>query len=205
MTFDCPGVKTPKPATTGSCRYVSATVNSLKCLDLNSTRDRVACRLGLTRFDTANGLQIAYLPEECNQADTGDEKDACVKLYSESQNCWHLDIGARNSCLKEMFNITDIVAMKNSCKTGADFNNTCYTSLKKNVYGLVRLKIYELEERAKVMMDNGLITKDQATGITTQLEQDIVSFDNANNKIGRVKVLNDVKSQWAAFISEVRK
>ena len=165
-------------------------------------KDRVSCRLGLTAADLANELKIAYLPEECRQINNPDQKDACIQTYSESQKCWQFDIGQqRNSCLKDMLNITDISAQKDNCQNNAD----CNANLKNNVYTLAKFKIYDLEERAEEMLDKNLITKDQAATIITQLEQDKILFNQAINKNGRITALNAAKTHWIAFINEVRK
>ena len=200
LVDDCPNVNTPKPAETGSCAYVSETLYSLKCHNLGTMKERVECRLRLTDADLKKELQIAYLPEECRALNNDAEKEDCVLLYSKSQQCWGLPIGnLRNNCLKKILDIKDIKEEKQSCK-----NPACFASLKKKSYALIKFGFYDLEERAENLYEKGLISKEKAAEIITELEQDKVAFNQAASKEQRKQVILETKKSWNEFVLSLK-
>src|SRR3989344_5555312 len=56
MTFDCSTTDTPRPSELEDCRYVSATIKQLKCGNLITLKERVACRLSLSSAEQQEEL-----------------------------------------------------------------------------------------------------------------------------------------------------
>lgn len=200
LVDDCPNVDTPKPIEKAFCTYVSELVASLKCTNLGSLKQRVDCRLGLTDIDLRRELQIAYLPEECRYIKDSDEKDDCVKVYSQSQPCWKFPIGEKRvSCLRQVLGIKYINEEKESCAN----NDKCINILRKKVYALIKFRFYDLEERAEELYEDGKITKEKAVDIISQLEQQKVKFNTANSKEQRKQVILDTKELWKNFVASI--
>lgn len=200
LSYDCPSADTKKPAEVESCNYISNMIASLKCHNLGTIKERVACRLGLTDADLRNELEIAYLPEECRALNNDADKEDCVMIYSKSQQCWTLPIKKRSNCLKQIFDIKDLKNERVSCK-----NPSCFATIKKKAYMLIKFKFYDLEERAEMLYDNKLITKEQAADIIAKLEENKIAFNGAKTKEERKQIILETKKLWNNFIFEVKK
>ncbi|MEK6922925.1 MAG: hypothetical protein AABX08_03955 [Nanoarchaeota archaeon] len=200
LTTDCPGVETAKPSEKESCTYVSQVLSSLKCHNLNTLKERVTCRLGLEENDLNRELKIAYLPEECRTITNKGEREECVLIYSRSQRCWALPIGSeRTNCVNQILGITDIKIQKESCAN----DNACLNSLRKNVYVSIILRLYDLEERAEDLQEQGKITKEQAADIISSIEEKKVEFRKATSKEQRKQIILDAKALWQAFVTKI--
>ncbi len=192
---------TPKPVETASCTYVSELVASLKCMNLQTLKQRVDCRLGLNDSDLRTELQIAYLPEECRALYDPDEKDACIKLYSDSQPCWKLPQGEqRRDCLRHILNILDIEKHKQYCGQGA----ACLIDLRRKVYALIKFSFYDLEERTEDLYKDGKITRQQAVEIISQLEVEKMNFNQATSKQQRQQIIKGTKDIWRDFAGHIK-
>ena len=196
LTDDCATADTPKPMERGSCTYVSAMVASLKCTNLGTVRKRVECRLGLSEAELNRELQINYLPEECRTITDADTKDACIKLYADSQPCWKMPQGNnRMMCLQSLLHVSDIAVQKQACGQ----QQSCLDDLRKNVYALIKFRFYDLEERAEELLEDGTITTSQATEIIAQLEEQKIKFNAAKTKEQRRDIIIGTKSLWQEF------
>jgi hypothetical protein len=192
----CPNADNTAPLETESCTYVSTLTASLKCSDLDTMKKRINCRLGLTESDLPAGLEIAYMPEECSVLSNINDKESCIKLYSDAQKCWSFAIGQkRTDCLKQVLNLGSMNSRKSSCNDDA-----CLNRFRQDVYSLAKLHIDELEERAATMVDKGLATKSEASDIMTSLEQEKLLINNAADNTQRINALNDAKDSWNGFI-----
>ncbi len=201
LTNDCAGIETQKPVEVASCTYVSNLISSLKCSNLASLNERVACRLDLSENDLKKELEIAYLPEECRNINDNKKKDECILLYGSSQKCWILPIGdAREGCLKNILNIKDIQTQKQDCNN----NQECLGNLKNNVYALIKFRFYDLEERAEELYEKDIIDKNKAADIIAKLEEEKVKFNEAKNKDERKQIILDTKKLWGDFITNLR-
>src|SRR3989338_3408278 len=74
MTYDCPGYTSPQPAGIKECGH-------LQCGNRANVRDRVACRLSLTRAGLAREYELQYLPEECRLIKSETDQRACISRY----------------------------------------------------------------------------------------------------------------------------
>ncbi len=201
LTVDCASVNTPRPSEKESCVYVSHVLSSLKCANLESVRDRVHCRLGLEEAELQKELEIRYLPEECRSILSTKERENCVLLYARSQKCWHLPIGEeRINCLRNILDIKNINKQKEACKNSA----TCLSSLRKNVYSLIKFRLYDLEERAEELIEKNITTREQAAVIIIALEEKKLEFNKATTKEQRKQIIQDVKVLWKGFIEGLK-
>jgi len=201
-TVDCASADTTKPSEKESCVYVSQVLSSLKCGNLKTMRDRVHCRLGLEESELQKELEIRYLPEECRSIPSINERENCVLLYARSQKCWHLSIGEeRMNCLRDVLDLKNIKDQKDACKN----NSACLSSLRKNVYSLIKFRLYDLEERAEELIEKGIITTEQAADIISALEEKKLEFNKATTKEQRKQVIQDVKLLWREFIAQIKK
>lgn len=184
LSYDCPSADTEKPAEVESCAYLSNIISSLKCYNLGAIKERVACRLGLSDNDLRNELKIAYLPEECRALSNDADKEDCVMIYSKSQQCWTLPINQRSNCLRQILDIKD---------------------LKKKAYTLIKFRFYDLEERAEMLYEKNLITKEQAADIIANIEEKKIAFNGAKSKGERKQIILETKKLWRDFIFDIKK
>jgi hypothetical protein len=177
------------------CEYNSALSESLECKDQGTLRERIQCRLDLKK-SPPQGLNIAYMPEECTALFDEAGKDACITRYSDVQNCWNSNSEKTDTCLKQHFNLNNVAQRKNQCGNDA----TCLYSLSSDVNNLAALRIQELENRAETMLNKGLIDESATVDIISYMEQQKLAFQNSPSSGDRVRVLNSVKQKWKSFI-----
>ena len=201
LVSTCPNADNEKPLETQFCEYVTPTSSKLKCTEMDTTRQRVLCRLGLSSKDLSAGLNLAYEPEDCRAIYDSVKRDECIKQYSDMQQCWEYDTGSsRTRCIKDRLNVLDVSKSVSVCKTDV----TCIALVRKNVYALIKFQIDELENRAKEMNNQDLITKSQAADVMSFLEQQKLAIDNAKSKQDRIKAVESAKQQWIEFINQVK-
>ena len=200
LTNDCATVDTSTPVESARCTHVSALVASLQCTNLGTLRKRVECRLGLSDTELNRELKISYLPEECRTIADADKKDACIKLYSDSQPCWKLPQGnQRMSCLQETLHLKSIEDEKRACAG----DTACVQDLRMKVYALIKFRFYDLEERAEELYEDGVITKSQATDIIARLEEQKIKFNAATTKQQRQDSIVETKLVWQEFTARI--
>lgn len=131
MTYDCPSVVTPSPATSAPCRPSSVTPPStgsgadnpssrpaqvvpstpsntgapaaqIRCGNLGTARERIRCRLLLTHEELVAEQQLMYLPEECRLFAEDAARDSCTMRYKSFAPCWNSPAGeARFACARQ--------------------------------------------------------------------------------------------------------
>jgi len=180
----------------------SENAKNVTCSNLTTVRERIRCRI---RLAAAN--EINYLPEEC-RAMAGDERARCIEDYKKVQTCWSLR-GTRDrvACVREKFGLLGNLSQeKISCDEKIDSEKTaCLNNLRAKAYGIIKFRLYNLEERAESLMDKGLISEELAVNFITALELKKVEFNEATSLAARKKVLEDVKVLWEAFRQEAMK
>ncbi len=78
--------------------------SKLECSNESTMRERIKCRLRLSREEQAAGLY--YLPEECRELESGDKQE-CMAKYDAVQPCRFMKGDeSRFACVKEKLNIT---------------------------------------------------------------------------------------------------
>lgn len=210
MTRTCELVKTcknpykVKPPEIGDCKYVSKLLSNLKCQNLNNMKARVKCRLTLTDNELSEELRISYLPEECNAVENAFEREKCVNLYGDSQECWVIEEGAeRWKCLRKILNVGDLEGAKQICEKSSN-KAKCGAELKYGVYGLIKSRFYNLEERAEEYLEEGRTNLDEVVDIVTSLEEKKQEFNKAKTTEERRRIILDTRSVWKEFEKKVK-
>lgn len=193
----CPGADNDLPLELMECEYVSELSASLECRDQPTLMQRIQCRFDLER-DPPQGLNIAYMPEECAAIFDEEGKNECINRYSAVQRCWGNDFKNTDSCLKQQLNMNNVMQRKNQCND-AD----CLYRLNSDVNNLAKLRIHSLIYRAELMFKNNLADKDSAIDIIAYMEQQKLAFQNSPTAGDRVRILENVKNEWNDFIDEL--
>ncbi len=191
----CPNADNDMPLELMDCEYVSQLSLSLECRDFPTLKQRVGCRLDLDK-DPPEGLDIAYMPEECIAVLDETGKEECIMRYSDAQSCWNNDYKRTDNCLKEQLDLKNIASRKNSC----DGDASCLYSLNDDVDNLAKLRIHELEYRAERMLSKGMLSKDSAIDIISYLEQQKLAFENSPSTSEKIRALSNVMEKWVDFI-----
>lgn len=187
-TIDClPPAEQPAAAVSGE---------TLKCGGYLEVRDRVQCRLRL-REEQKNEYEN-FFPEECH---SWEDQEKCVALYRLVQGCWRLPANtARIACLRGKVGITTVVSEKAACRGDAG----CLTALRENVYTLIKLRLYNLEETAEELTDEGKITEAQLTDFVVKMEESKSAFNQAQTKEERRAVILQARKYWIELMQQVQ-
>ena len=178
--------ETPAPEETGG---------KLKCGGYLDIEDRVKCRLDL-REEQADEYEN-FFPEECR---SWKDQKKCVQLYKAVQNCWKLPNSiARISCLQGKVGIINVREQKSAC--GED--QACLQKLREDVYTLIKLRLYNLEEEAEEWMEEGKLSKDDVADFVIKMEQSKLAFNQAQNKQERKQVIMQARQYWLELVKKV--
>ena len=203
--YDCPFVTDPVPKEAETCEYVSKLLSSLKCQNLGTSRERVACRLGLSEKEQEYELQIQYLPEECRVISEVAERESCVKRYGSLRPCWTKPYSQRAGCVRSVLGMKDVKGEVEACdKKSAGEKPFCMKSLRGKVDQLTKARFYDLEERAEELMEQGA-NKDIITDFVTNVELKKQEFNKATAIDEKKQTVLEVREFWQKFISDVRK
>ena len=167
-----------------------------KCGGYLDLPDRVRCRLDL-REEQADEYEN-FFPEECR---SWEDQQKCVQLYRSVQNCWELPNSvARISCLQGKVGITNVREQKSGC--GED--QTCLQKLREDVYTLIKLRLYNLEEEAEEWMEDGKLTSEEVADFVVRMEESKLAFNQAQNKQERKQVIMQARQYWLELVRKVK-
>ncbi len=170
--------------------------SALKCGGYLDIRDRVRCRLDL-REEQADEYEN-FFPEECR---SWEDQQKCIQLYRAVQNCWELPNSiARISCLQGKVGITNVREQKSGC--GED--QACLQALREDVYTLIKLRLYNLEEEAEEWMEEGKLTSEEVADFVVHMEQSKLAFNQAQTKQERKQVIMQARQYWLELVRRVR-
>lgn len=168
-----------------------------KCGGYLDIEDRVHCRLDL-REEQKDEYEN-FFPEECK---SWADQQKCVQLYKSVQNCWKLPNSvARISCLQGKVGITKVREQKLGCAE----DQACVEKLRKDVYTLIKLRLYNLEESAEELMEDGKLTKEEVADFVVKMEQSKLAFNKAHNKQERKQVIIQARQYWMELLRKVGK
>jgi hypothetical protein len=170
------------------------------CFDHSTIEERVKCRLNLDEGERAYELKVQFLPEEC-RALFGAQRDECIKVYDNVQRCWMFPEGAsRVGCVRDSLDFTSIASESTNCESATN-KTECIDRLKKNVFSLIKFRIYDLEERAEELHREYpyLVAK-----FVTDLEKKKQEFNDAATIAGKRQVILGVRELWKNFVAEVK-
>lgn len=167
----------------------------LKCGGYLDIKDRVKCRVGL-RKEQAKEYEN-FFPEECR---SWKNQDQCVKLYQKVQDCWEKKRGSQIACLRQKVGVLDVKQQKLAC--GKD--QACLDKLKGDVFTLIKLRLYHLEEEAEELQEEGTITEEELVNFVVQMEQSKLAFNEAASKQERKDVLLQAQKHWQELLKKVK-
>lgn len=172
----------------------------LKCGNLNTLKERVACRLKLGEDEQEEELELYYLPEEC-AALSGVARGICIARYKSVQTCWKFPVGEeRVSCVKRSIRLEAIQEEKEKCYSLRGENKSiCVREIKNKAYDLIKWRFYDLEERAEDFMKIGLINEDAAADFISKTEQNKIKFNDAKTKEERKDIILSVRKDWKSL------
>ena len=188
---DCPAIKppdiTPPPFENTTADELREA--NLSCSDFSTMRERVNCRITLP----GDVALLRYLPEECRELN-GSARGLCIKDYKWQQGCRHLEKDpAREKCYRDQINLTsDIRGEKLACGD----NSSCVSNLRERVFGYVKFRIYNIEEKAEELLERGLLTEDKAVDFITFLEAQKIEFNKDDSVQSKKSVIRTVQSEW---------
>ncbi|MGV8151319.1 MAG: hypothetical protein ACP5NV_06350 [Candidatus Woesearchaeota archaeon] len=195
----CPNADNDKPLEAVECVYVSDLSRLLDCSEIETSKERIRCILNSQSYPPSD-LNIGYLPEECSNAIGGEDKDACIRRYSDAAVCWSDNYHDTDDCLKTLLNLDNgVLSRKNACNNDA----SCIEKLDEDVLSLAKFRIHELEYRVEGMLDKNLISENSAVEIIYYLEHQKLALDNAPSRVDRIKALSNVKDNWDDFVDDL--
>lgn len=178
-------------------------IKQLQCGNKATLHDRITCRLELTPDQILQEYAIQYLPEECRAMTVKTQQTACVQRYISYRPCWNIPEGdARFACGRKALQLgVSIPQLASSCNQSAN-PMACMQDLQTKVYGLIKFRMYNLEERAETLLNKGVSVAAVADFETT-VETKKQAFDNASTAEERKQAILDVRQAWQDFLAKV--
>ena len=176
----------------------------LKCADGSTVRDRVKCRISLSEKDLDRELKINYLPEQCRAKERGELRDKCIRFYLSIRDCYApSEYSDREFCARKLLKVSDLKQEKNLCSAmKSTEKETCVNETREKVYSMIYFRMYELEERAEELAEEGKISKDVAADFIAEMELKKQAFDQAKNFGERKRIVADARNLWAKFLRD---
>ena len=194
-TIDCVREEEPEEASETAAAPPEQPGEKSKCGGYLDIEDRVRCRLNL-REEQKDEYEN-FFPEECK---SWPDQRKCVQLYKSVQNCWKLPNSlARISCLQGKVGITNVREQKSECGT----DEACREKLRQEVYTLIKLRLYNLEEEAEELMEEGKLTKSEVAEFVVKMEQSKLAFNQASDKQERKQVIVQARAYWIELMKKV--
>lgn len=153
----------------------------------------------------ARELEIEYLPEECRSLPRANARKQCIATYQSYKPCWHLPVGTeRTNCAKQALGLEKdtVAAQLERCVTSGKTRAACQEKLREQIYSLIKFRIYDLEERAEELAEEGANLTTVAKFVTFIQEQK-QTFNAAKSFQERQKVILNVRAEWNRFVLAV--
>jgi len=166
-----------------------------KCGGYLDLEDRVRCRLRLREEQRAEYEN--FFPEECK---SWKNQGQCVELYQKVQECWEQEKPSRIACLRQKVGVLDVRSQKAAC--GED--QACHDKLRQDVYTLIKLRLYNLEEEAEELLEARKVTEDAVADFVIQMEQSKLAFNAAQSKQERIAAIVQAQQYWQEFVRKVK-
>ncbi|MBI2449171.1 hypothetical protein HYV49_02650 [Candidatus Pacearchaeota archaeon] len=168
---------------------------SLKCGGLLDLKDRVRCRINL---ESEHDEYQNFYPEECrNNANP----DKCVALYQSVSECWDLGMSVKRiACLKEKIGISDVKKEKADCR-----DISCRKELNGKIFTMIKLRFYQLEEQAEMLMERELLDEEAVIDFVTNVELKKQEFNAVKSKDEMRQIIKDVRDLWTELMSPLRR
>lgn len=173
--------------------------SKLQCGNEPELRDRIYCRLNLTPAAMSRELEIQYLPEECRAITDTDQQAGCIVRYQNYKPCWNFtSTTERVQCARDILKLSPVLA--DDIKQCAD--QACLIKLRDQAYQLIKFRLYELEERAEELAEQGANLGAVADFVAVIVNKKI-EFNTATTTEQRRQAILDVRTSWQNFITNV--
>jgi hypothetical protein len=170
---------------------------NLKCSDLPTMRERIACRINLKQENELN-----YLPEECRVL-TGLERAKCINNYKNTIICFNKESDEeRVNCARRAIGLQ--IATIQQAKLDCKGNQTCLNELKEKVFTLIKFRFYNLEYKAQEIMRKYNISESTVVNFISSIENKKQEFNSASSIEEKKRIVQDVINLWRQFIDQVK-
>jgi hypothetical protein len=190
----------PDPEVQEAGKVTPGEAARFKCSDIDSNRERIRCRLNL---DEEN--EYDYLPEECRTF-INDSREACVQVYKATQKCWlYKKDSDRFICARSAVGIKGTVAEKKTECDGLLGNERadCILDLRENVDAVVKFRIYNLEEKAGCLMEDG-VSQELVVDFVTLMEKKKLDYNEQDTIAGKKEVVSQIRKSWQSFVVKAK-
>jgi len=175
----------------------------LKCGGYLDIADRVKCRLRL-REEQADEYEN-FFPEECKARKDSVGQEQCLQVYKAVQECWDFPNGSsRIACVKRQLKLGEVLAERANCNVlDAGKRENCNQELRDKAYGLIKFRLYNLEEEAEELMEEGRLSEDDVTVFVVKMEGSKLAFNKATSKEERRAIILGARKAWIELMKKV--
>lgn len=197
-------VKKPAPMTE---QEKKALKGKKHCGELATVEERINCRLHVSPEVIQTELDTAYFPEGC-RALGEDWQAKCKDRYKSIGSCWdktkpkEYDGKDVIACLKKKLVLDP--ALKPVAAVCKKDDQACREAYKKKIWNLIVARLYDAEQRAELLMQEGKITKEQTIEFIIKISKAKLDFYNAKNKGERVAVIQRIVNEWKELLKKIK-
>lgn len=177
------------------------------CGELATVEERINCRLNVGPEVIQTELDTAYFPEGC-RALGEDWQAKCKDRYKSIGSCWDKTKPKEYSgkdviaCLKKKLVLDP--ALKPVAAVCKKDDTECREAYKKKIWNLIVARLYDAEQRAELLMQEGKITKEQTIDFIIKISKAKLDFYNAKNKGERVAVIQRIVNEWKELLKKTK-
>ncbi|MDO8510754.1 MAG: hypothetical protein Q7S55_01165 [Nanoarchaeota archaeon] len=174
----------------------------LKCGGYLDIADRVKCRLQL-REEQADEYEN-FFPEECKARNNSVDQEQCLKVYTAVQECWDFPNGpSRIACVRRQLKLGEILTEKANCNAlDAGKRENCNQELREKAYGLIKFRLYNLEEEAEELLEEGKLSEEEVTAFVVRMEESKLAFNKATTKEERRAIILQARKAWIELMKK---
>lgn len=196
LATDCASADTPRPEEDRACE-------GLKCGQLGTLQERIACRLELTEEEATTENNILYFPEYCKVEKSQEEKIQCIARYQSFGPCWNTTSSDRPECAKKVIGLQSAQDESATCflPGSTEEQTTCASVLKEKVEHYVIFALYELEFHAETLLESGKLTRSQVVDLEVYIEQQKQRLDEVTTVSEWKTIVQETKSYWNGLTS----
>ena len=168
----------------------------LKCGGYLDIAYRVKCRL-LLREEQTDEYEN-FFPEECKARNDPVDQEQCLQVYKAVQECWDFPNGpSRIACVKRQLKLGEILTERANCNAlDAGKRENCNQELRDKAYGLIKFRLYNLEEEAEELMEEGRLSEDDVAAFVVKMEESKLAFNKATSKEERRAIILGARKAW---------
>ena len=121
------------------------------------------------------------------------------------QQCWLFPRGGeRISCVKRQLNLGVIPEEKQRCQALAPGERgSCVSQLERRVHDLVKFRLYDLEETAEELLEEGRLSQDDAIAFITAMERRKSAYNAAGTIAEKKGIVLGARQEWLALLRKV--